>query len=868
MEGAAAPGGGESLGRAKHRPRAPAVSRLQGLSIGTRLATVVLLTGTLTFGVVGVLASMRLDRGLHEQAAALGVLSERQLGHRLESEARLASARLDMLFALADRQVQALAQRPDIVRAVASQNEITIAEAFAAAARPADIDVLMAVEADGRVVGSNAPQDLMTLSHALQAAGLARDISAMLEKATRRQRGTIASTRHIGPALAEALNLQPDRIARLVVEPTFDEFGDVTGGILGVRLLAPMEPTLEQFADLARVGVVVRTPGGFVSHAGGSPVELLDPGPAQASLLAASGSNVARCTDHHSLAVICAFTSGAEAKESQEQMFKIGAQQSQSLMTWFLVLAAGSLLALVTALLLSVRHATRGLPQLSRAAASVAEGELNVPFAATGVGEVRSLGIAFEAMLSNLRTSLGKIRELAYFDQVTGLSNREKIRIDATACLKALPASGSAAFLFIDINRFKAINDTFGHRLGDRLLASFADRLTRFFDRQIHIRRIKDVLLARLGGDEFLAVVTADHGRIAIDEILDEFLDSLREPHEAGAARMMVGASIGVALYRAHGDDYESLLMNSDIAMYVAKRRGGSGCVMFTADAAEVMQERLTIENDLKIAVRERRLEVHYQPKVSCADGAIVGVEALARWHHPKRDYIPPSKFIMIAEEAGLVPDIGLFVLERAIEDFTGTLAGSPDISLAVNVSVIQLEDLNFASAVASILKRTGFPSERLELEITESMAMRDSQAVQEQIAGLRSLGVRIAIDDFGTGYSNLATLARLPIDTIKLDRSLVQDLPSSAEKQMIVRTIFGLARSFGFKTVAEGVETAEELAFVVQEGADIAQGYLFSPAVPVATLAMLLQPSDLRTLLPSPALLPGALPLKASGTN
>src|SRR5215204_3711453 len=209
-------------------------------------------------------------------------------------------------------------------------------------------------------------------------------------------------------------------------------------------------------------------------------------------------------------------------------------------------------------------------------------------------------------------------------------------------------------------------------------------------------------------------------------------------------------------------------------------RQSAGAAATTPCSAAEMMQERLTIENDLKVAVRERRFSVHYQPKISCADGSIVGVEALVRWSHPERGYISPGKFIAIAEETGLVPDIGLFVLERATHDIGRVLADGLSITVAVNVSVLQLEDPNFSDTVAAILAKAKFPSKALELEITESMAMRDSEVVQQQIHRLRAMGINIAIDDFGTGYSNLATLARLPIDTIKLDRSLVQNVATN----------------------------------------------------------------------------------------
>jgi diguanylate cyclase (GGDEF)-like protein len=824
--------------------------RLRSVPISVRLAAVILVTGCLTFGVIGALASLRFDWGLHEQAAALGALSERQIGEKLKGEALLARARLDMLFDESDRQVLALAQRQDIARTLATHNDVTIREMFIPAAVSAEINILLAVAANGYVIGANAELDLLQVDQAVRSSELRKWLDDTLQLASRKDRRSRSETRRLGEALGTALRERHERIGHFVIEPVFDEFGDVVGALLGVRLLAAVEPTLERFAELARVGVVVTSQAGIISSAGADAVSVPYWSEERRDLIITSGgNNVAQCATYHAETMICATTKASEIKASQEQMFRIGAQQSKSLLAWILILSAGSLVALVAAILISVRHVTRGLPQLSRAAASVAEGELNIPFKAVGIGEVRTLGVAFEAMLSNLRSSLGQIRELAYFDQVTGLCNREKIRIDATALLKPMKAPETAAFIFVDLNRFKAVNDTFGHKAGDQLLVSVARRISAFFDRRASPGSERP-LLARLGGDEFLIVLPHRPDDLNLDALLDDLLTALGEPYQIGLARMLVGASIGVSLLHMHGADYEELLMNADIAMYVAKRRGGNNYVMFTAAAAEIMQERLAIENDLKIAVQERNLEVHYQPKVSCKNGSIVGVEALARWRHPKRDYISPAKFIAIAEEAGLIPDIGIFVLERALSDFAAVAAGEMPISLAVNVSVIQLEDLNFSARVEAVLDRTGFPPALLELEITESMAMHNSEVIQAQIVNLRELGIHIAIDDFGTGYSNLATLARLPIDTLKLDRSLIQNVAASTEKQTIVRTVLGLARSLGFQTVAEGVETQAELDFVVQEGADVVQGYLFSPAVPISTLLLLLEPRGLSELL------------------
>ncbi|HEX8665670.1 MAG TPA: EAL domain-containing protein [Beijerinckiaceae bacterium] len=833
----------------------PALSGKKAFSIGARLAAVVLVTGTMTFGAIGVLTAMRLSRGLAEQGAALSDLSRQQMAEKLDGEARLARARLDMMFEETGRQVRALAQRADVVKAVESENDVTIRELFGQAAKVVELDLLLAVAPDGHFTGASTTLDLLSLTEALAASDLNGAIADVLAKNSRISPKVFQSTRRVGPVIGPALGI-PDgeRVAHIVIDPVFDDFGDVAGALVGVRALAPMEGTLENFSTLARAGVAVLSGRGVVSSGGGRPLRIPSGAAADGDVIQSTdGASVARCVPYVADLRVCAYTNASEVKASQEQMFRIGAEQTRSLLAWFLVLAAGSLAALVTALLVSVRHATRGLPQLSRAATAVAEGDLEVPFRATGFGEVHSLGVAFEAMLTNLRTSLGRIRQLAFYDPVTGLSNREKIRIDGAALLAGLKADEVGVFLFMDLNRFKAINDTFGHKAGDNLLRNVATRLSTFFEGAKEAGRVQEALLARVGGDEFLAVIRCRAEGLDVGARAERLLEKLGEPYEVGSARMMIGASAGIAICPEHGADYETLLMNADIAMFEAKRRGRGSYALFTPDAAEMVQERLAIEHDLRVAVQERRFSVHYQPKIACTDGSIVGVEALVRWSHPERGYISPGKFISIAEETGLLPDIGLFVLERACEDVGRLIADGLTITVAVNVSVLQLEDPHFSETVAAILSKTAFPPKALELEITESMAMRDSEVVQGQILKLRAMGINIAIDDFGTGYSNLAMLARLPIDTIKLDRSLVSNVHDNPEKQTLVRTVMGLARSFGFKTVAEGVETHPELDFLVREGADMAQGYLFSPAVPIETVNLLLRPRGLESLLKDP---------------
>jgi diguanylate cyclase (GGDEF)-like protein len=674
-------------------------------------------------------------RGLAEQGEALSGLSEMQIAEKLEGEARLARARLDNMFAEAGRQVRALAQRSDVMKAIASENDVTIRELFAPAAKVAELDLLLAVDPEGHIVGASTTIDLLGVQDAFTASDLGASITDIVRENDRIKRRIFQVSRRLGPVVGQALGFaDADRIGHLIVDPVFDDFGDVAGALIGLRVLAPVEATLEAFSSLARAGVTVLSSRGPVSSGGGTPLRVAGPDAPNGKLLhSIDGASIARCVDYLGDLQVCAHTNSAEVKASQEQMFRIGAEQTRSLMIWFLVLAAGSLVTLVSALLMSVRHATRGLPQLSRAATAVAEGDLDVPFRATGFGEVHSLGLAFEAMLLNLRTSLGRIRQLAFYDPVTGLSNREKIRMDGATLIGMLKPDEVGVFLFLDLNRFKSINDTFGHKAGDTLLKKVAQRLSGFFEAERQAGRVLDALLARIGGDEFLVVLRCKSADESAGTRAERLLEKLCEPYEVGSSRMMVGATIGIALCPAHGSDYESLLMNADIAMYEAKRSGRDNYALFTPDAAEMMQERLAIEHDLKVAVRERRFSVHYQPKINCADGAIVGVEALVRWSHPQRGYISPGKFIGIAEETGLVPDIGLFVLERAMDDVGRMLADGLALTVAVNVSVLQLEDPHFSDTVGGIIAKTGFPASALELEITESMAMRDSEVVQQQ---------------------------------------------------------------------------------------------------------------------------------------
>ncbi|MBW8855140.1 MAG: EAL domain-containing protein, partial [Bradyrhizobium sp.] len=430
----------------------------------------------------------------------------------------------------------------------------------------------------------------------------------------------------------------------------------------------------------------------------------------------------------------------------------------------------------------------------------IAGGNLDVQFRATGLGEVRGLGLAFEQMLTHLRASTRRIRQLAFYDTVSRIPNREKMRIDAPALIDA---EEGAALFFLDLDGFKSINDTFGHKAGDELLRMVAERLSNLLTSKGAAGKC---LLARVGGDEFVAIIAGMKTVAAASLSAREMIETLQVSFKLQSNHATIGVSIGIAICPTHGTTYDDLLIRADLAMYVAKSSGRNTCAFFTPDLAEIARARHALETDLALAIRNEELVVHYQPKVSCRDGRILGVEALARWHHPKDGDIPPARFIKIAEEIGLIMEIDRFVLRRALAEIGGLIRSGSNLVLAVNVAATDIEDPMFIKDIVTAVREADFPPPKLE--ITESVAMHNPDVVRERISLLRQLGIRFAMDDFGAGYSNLSTMARLPFDAVKLDRTLVTGVADDREKQTILRLALGLADELGFETVVEGVET------------------------------------------------------------
>ncbi|MFC3695011.1 putative bifunctional diguanylate cyclase/phosphodiesterase [Chenggangzhangella methanolivorans] len=433
----------------------------------------------------------------------------------------------------------------------------------------------------------------------------------------------------------------------------------------------------------------------------------------------------------------------------------------------------------------------------------------------------------FEDVTERRRTE-ARIAHMARHDALTDLPNRVALR-EVGGTLSRDGAGGRLSVLCLDLDRFKAVNDAHGHSVGDALLRAIADRLR---------TNVRDVdLVVRLGGDEFSVLHRVKDENAAVT-LAHRLISIVSAPYDLGGIPVQIGVSIGVALSDEAGDDVERLLKNADMALYHAKSLGRGVASVFTLVMDENAQQRIELERDLREALRNGDFELHYQPLVELGDDAIKGFEALARWRHPTKGPISPATFIPIAEETGLIVPLGEWILNQACRD-AATWPG--DVSVAVNVSAVQLRRQSFAQSVLLALATSGLRADRLELEITESVLLDDTEANLETLHLLRRMGIRIAMDDFGTGYSSLSYLRRFPFDKVKIDQSFLRNADASADGAAIIRALVGLGSSLGITTLVEGVETADQLAAVRAEGAQQVQGFLFSPPKPAHEAARML---------------------------
>jgi diguanylate cyclase (GGDEF)-like protein len=432
-----------------------------------------------------------------------------------------------------------------------------------------------------------------------------------------------------------------------------------------------------------------------------------------------------------------------------------------------------------------------------------------------------------------------RIEYLASHDSLTDLPNRETFNQLLHFAIEASRRyQRRFAVLFIDLDRFKIINDSLGHEAGDLLLVETADRLRRSL-------RSSDVV-ARLGGDEFVVILESTTDSQDIEVIAQTLLSALSQPMQLRGHECHTTASIGIAMFPADGTDVQTLTKNADMAMYRAKEDGKNGFRFFTEEAKTQSIERLTLETSLRRALERSEFSLHYQPKVDLASGRITGVEALLRWTHPELGMLSPVQFIPLAEETGLIVPIGRWVLKQACaQNMAWQRQGLRPVSMAVNLSPRQFADESLLHHIDDALSSCGMLPMLLQLEVTESMVMQNVSRAVRTLEAIRSRGIRLAIDDFGTGYSSMSLMKQFPIDTIKIDRSFVRNLADDGEDQAIAQAIINMGKALGMTIVAEGVETTEQETFLRNHACDETQGFLFSRPVPPDELSqLLLQPA------------------------
>ncbi|MET0048942.1 MAG: EAL domain-containing protein [Sedimenticola sp.] len=450
---------------------------------------------------------------------------------------------------------------------------------------------------------------------------------------------------------------------------------------------------------------------------------------------------------------------------------------------------------------------------------------LNISSISDSKGKVTNY-IGVFSDITSIKRSEEKLDHLAHHDPLTDLPNRLLFNSHLEQTIKHARRNNSVfAVLFMDLDRFKNINDSLGHKAGDQLLQQLAIRLK-------DTVRVDDIV-ARISGDEFVILLedigNAENTAIAVEKIMTIF----NQPFELDKHEIRVTSSVGITLYPDNGDNVSSLLRNADAAMYRAKDEGRNTYQFYNQEMTNIAFERILMENALRVALNEHEFHLLYQPQVIMETGELIGAEALIRWHHPEIGEVLPSKFIPLAEENGLIHDIGIWVVETACCQGKRWLDEGFDFGrISVNIARPQLQHSDFVESIKEMLARIRFPANKLELEITESFIMQNTEQAIQQLDALRILGVRISIDDFGTGYSSMSYLKLLPIDKLKIDQSFVRDIPHDPNDMAITEAVIALGKALDLQVIAEGVETEQQASFLIEKGCLQAQGYLFGHPV------------------------------------
>jgi len=439
-----------------------------------------------------------------------------------------------------------------------------------------------------------------------------------------------------------------------------------------------------------------------------------------------------------------------------------------------------------------------------------------------------------ELLLRSMQYSIERKRyqeQLEYqanYDALTGLPNRNLLHDRLRQSVYAQRFVRSIGVVFLDIDHFKFVNDSLGHNTGDKLLQKVAERLA---------AAVRDGdTVARLGGDEFILILNDQTGQEVIYRAMQRIISKIAEPIEIDGQEMLVTASAGISLYPQDGPDVETLLKNADAAMYRAKEKGRNNVQFYTAEMNRQVNERLRMETGLRRALERNEFELYYQPRIHVENGALVGCEALLRWQHPDFGLTLPDRFIGLAEETGLIVPIGDWVLNTAcVQARTWQKKGMPPITVSVNLSMRQFRQEALAASVDDALRRSGLDPRNLEMELTESLVMQDTEAAIRVLERLREIGVELSVDDFGTGHSSLSYLTQLPISALKIDQSFVQAIKGTGQSDegIVAQAIISLAHNLKLKVVGEGVETGPQFEFLKKHSCDEVQGYHFARPMP-----------------------------------
>jgi len=533
------------------------------------------------------------------------------------------------------------------------------------------------------------------------------------------------------------------------------------------------------------------------------------------------------------------------------------------------------------------RRLTAPLARLAQMADNIAAGNVDQSLTVDGEGEVKEIAAVMHSIIGGLnsyKTRIGvdhqllsmkveertaqlsqrneelnkaikqitetkdRLRQMAYFDSLTSLPNRRLFTEQLDLLLRLNKRNDEMlALLFLDLDNFKRVNDSLGHSAGDLLLREVAQRLASCVRDSDVVAHFVDsesrIDVSRLGGDEFTVVLNKVENAEAVRVVAQRLLNTLLEPVEIEGHELVITPSIGIAMAPHDASDLEGLLKAADTAMFHAKARGKNTFVFYSSDMDAAGVERLRLETDLRKALERNELMFHYQPQVDTRTGTVVGAEALLRWQHPEQGMIPPFRFIPVAEEIGLIVEMGNWGIREACRELVELRKEGLELpKIAVNVSALQFNK-NFCPTVKAILEASGLPPSALELELTESILMEDSHGTVKALQELKAMGLRLSIDDFGTGYSSLSYLSRFPLDELKIDRSFVIDFDKSANDASLVRAIIAMGQSMQLELVAEGVETSDQFQFLTRHGADVIQGYLFSRPVTAAALRPMLAP-------------------------